>query len=51
MKFSYPLIENYIPAKYKNSPSTIALIHAISHQESNFRVKHTVPLEQEDLCN
>ena len=39
MKFSYPLIENYIPAKYKNSPSTIALIHAISHQESNFRVK------------
>ena len=39
IKFSYPLITNYIPAKYKNSPSTIALIHAISHQESNFRIK------------
>ena len=36
--YSYPLIEDYIPAKYKNSPSTMALIHAISHQESNFRV-------------
>ena len=39
IKFSYPLINNYIPAKYKNSPATIALIHAISHQESNFRIK------------
>ena len=39
VRFSYPLIDNYIPAKYKNSPSTVALIHAISHQESNFRVK------------
>ena len=38
LKYSYPLIENYIPAKYKNSSSTMALIHAISHQESNFRI-------------
>ena len=37
--FSYPLISNYIPQKFKNSPYTVALIHAISHQESNFRVK------------
>ena len=37
--YSYPIIDNYIPAKYKDSPYTIALIHAISHQESNFRVK------------
>ena len=36
--FSYPLIENYIPAKFKNSFPTLALIHAISHQESNFRI-------------
>ena len=33
------MITNYIPAKYKNSPTTVALIHAISHQESNFRIK------------
>ena len=39
IKYSYPLISNYIPAKYKNSSTTIALIHAISHQESNFRIK------------
>jgi len=38
IKFSYPLIENYIPNKYKNSSSTMALIHAITHQESNFKV-------------
>ena len=38
VKYSYPLIENYIPQKFKNSLSTLALIHAISHQESNFRI-------------
>ena len=38
MKYSYPLIEEYIPDKYKNSKETIALIHAIAHQESNFKV-------------
>ncbi|MBS91622.1 MAG: hypothetical protein CMM95_01020 [Rickettsiales bacterium] len=38
LKYSYPLIENYIPVKYKNSSSTMALIHAITHQESNFRI-------------
>jgi soluble lytic murein transglycosylase len=38
IEFSYPLIENYIPQKFKNSPPTLALIHAISHQESNFRI-------------
>ena len=38
LRFSYPLIENYIPQKYKNSAPTLALIHAISHQESNFKV-------------
>ena len=38
VNFSYPLIENYIPAKFKNSFPTLALIHAISHQESNFRI-------------
>ncbi len=38
VEFSYPLIENYIPNKYKNSSSTMALIHAITHQESNFKV-------------
>ena len=37
--YSYPIIDNYIPAKYKDSLYTVALIHAISHQESNFRVK------------
>ncbi len=37
-KYSYPKIEDYIPDKYKNSKSTLALIHAISHQESNFKV-------------
>ena len=36
--FSYPLIEKYIPGKFKNSKSTMALIHAITHQESNFRI-------------
>lgn len=37
-KYSYPKIEDYIPDKYKDSKSTMALIHAISHQESNFKV-------------
>ncbi len=37
-KYSYPKIEDYIPDKYKESKSTMALIHAISHQESNFKV-------------
>ena len=38
IKYSYPLIEMYIPEKFKNSKETIALIHAISHQESNFKI-------------
>ena len=38
LKYSYPLIEEYIPDKYRNSKETIALIHAISHQESNFKI-------------
>ena len=38
MKYSYPLIEEYIPDKYRNSKETIALIHAIAHQESNFKI-------------
>ncbi len=38
LEFSYPLIENFIPNKFKNSTSTLALIHAITHQESNFKV-------------
>ena len=37
--YSYPIIDEYIPAKYRDSLYTVALIHAISHQESNFRVK------------
>ncbi len=37
-KYSYPLIEEYIPEKFKSSQNTTALIHAIAHQESNFRV-------------
>ena len=37
-EFSYPLIENFIPNKFKNSKTTMALIHAITHQESNFRI-------------
>ena len=38
LKYSYPLIEEYIPDKYRNSKETIALIHAIAHQESNFKI-------------
>ncbi len=37
-RFSYPEINNLIPKKFKNSKSTIALIHAIVHQESNFLI-------------
>lgn len=37
-KYSYPLIDKYIPDIYRNSKETIALIHAISHQESNFKI-------------
>ena len=38
MKYSYPEIDDFIPKKYMNSKPTIALIHAIIHQESNFSV-------------
>ncbi len=38
LKYSYPLIEDYIPEQFKNSSATLALIHAITHQESNFKI-------------
>ncbi len=38
IKYSYPEIDDFIPKKYMNSKPTIALIHAIIHQESNFSV-------------
>ena len=38
LKYSYPEINNLIPKKFQNSKPTIALIHAIIHQESNFSV-------------
>ena len=38
LKYSYPLIEEYIPDKFRNSKEIIALIHAIAHQESNFKI-------------
>ncbi len=38
IEFSYPEIIEYIPKKFQNSKSTVALIHAIIHQESNFSV-------------
>ena len=37
-EFSYPEVNEFIPKKFKNSKSTIALIHAIIHQESNFSI-------------
>ena len=37
-KYSYPEIKEYVPKKFINSKSTIALIHAIVHQESNFSI-------------
>ncbi len=38
VKYSYPEIRELIPSKFQNSKETIALIHAIIHQESNFSV-------------
>ena len=38
VKYSYPEIKEYIPIKFQNSEATMALIHAIIHQESNFLV-------------
>jgi len=38
LRFSYPIIENLIPEKFQDSRSTKALIHAIIHQESNFKI-------------
>ena len=38
LKYSYPEINELIPKKYQNSKPTIALIHAIIHQESNFSI-------------
>ncbi len=38
LKYSYPEINELIPKKYRNSKPTIALIHAIIHQESNFSI-------------
>ncbi len=38
LKYSYPEIIEYIPKKFENSKPTIALIHAIVHQESNFSI-------------
>ncbi len=36
--FSYPEVNEYIPKKFQSSKATVALIHAIVHQESNFAV-------------
>ncbi len=38
VKYSYPEITEFIPNKFENSKPTIALIHAIIHQESNFSI-------------
>ncbi len=38
IKYSYPEIQELVPRKFKNSKSTIALIHSIIHQESNFSI-------------
>ena len=38
VKYSYPEITEFIPNKFGNSKPTIALIHAIIHQESNFSI-------------
>ncbi len=38
IKYSYPEIVEFIPKKFQNSKPTIALIHSIVHQESNFSI-------------
>ena len=38
IKYSYPEIIELIPKKFQDSKSTIALIHSIVHQESNFSI-------------
>ena len=38
IKYSYPEIVEFIPKKFQNSKPTVALIHSIVHQESNFSI-------------
>jgi len=38
LKYSYPVITELIPEKFQSSKTTLALIHAIVHQESNFSI-------------
>jgi soluble lytic murein transglycosylase len=38
LKYSYPVITELIPEKFQSSKPTLALIHAIVHQESNFSI-------------